>query len=225
MNAHNEIVCVLNADRPTRKLLCNLLASEGLGSIACATGEEYLAHPAAGRAACLVTDANLPDMSGLDLQAGIADRGTSVLFVAACSDVSTSVRAIKAGAIDFLIEPLCKRKFLEAVRAALDQHRCERASRLELLELRERWSRLTAREREVMKLVVSGLLNKQMAVELGISQVTVQVHRGNLMQKMAARSLAELVRMAQTLDIPLSAAGRRQGRKRPGPTRLSADIL
>jgi FixJ family two-component response regulator len=155
--------------------------------------------------ACLVLDVELPDINGLDLQSQIA-RGNHphIVFVTGHGDIPSSVRAIKAGAVDFLPKPFKDAELMRAINAALVQNRDARRRQAELADLHQRLARLTPREREVLPLVVSGLLNKQIAAELRISEVTTQIHRGKIMQKMGAGSLAELVRMAGTMEIPIT---------------------
>ena len=155
--------------------------------------------------ACLILDVELPDINGLDLQSQTADGyHPPIVFITGHGDIPTSVRAIKAGAVDFLTKPFKEADLMRAIDAAIAQDRDARRKRAELAELRQRLSSLTPREREVLPLVVSGLLNKQAAAELGISEVTLQIHRGNIMKKMSAESLAELVRMAGMLEIPMT---------------------
>jgi FixJ family two-component response regulator len=157
----------------------------------------------------------LPDINGLDLQGKIAgDSLPPIVFITGHGDVPYSVRAIKAGAIDYLIKPFKEADLLEAIRAGIVQDACARRKRAELADLQQRLSTLTSREREVLPLVVAGLLNKQAAAELGISETTLQIHRSRIMHKMGAESLADLVRMAATLKIPLTHS-RRESRTLP----------
>ncbi len=151
--------------------------------------------------ACLVLDVHLPDINGLDLQSQTASGAhPQIVFITGHGDIPTSVRAIKAGAVDFLTKPLREADLIRAIRAAIAQDRAARLERADLSELRRRQACLTPRERDVLPLVVSGLLNKQAAAELGISEVTLQIHRSRIMRKMEAGSLAELVRMAGKLE-------------------------
>jgi FixJ family two-component response regulator len=163
----------------------------------------------------LILDVDLPDMSGLDLQRQIAATDAPVVFVTGRSDVSCSVRAIKLGALDFMTIPVETTDLLEAIRAAIVHDRDTRAQRAADAVLRQRYSSLTPRERQVLRLVVGGLRNKQSASELGISTFTLQIHRGQVMQKMQARSIPDLVRMAQTLKVPYYALGRSRQECRP----------
>jgi FixJ family two-component response regulator len=151
---------------------------------------------------CLVLDVSLPDINGLDLQSSMARTDhPPIVFISGHGDVPSSVRAMKAGAIDFLTKPWRDEDLLQAVRAALEQDRKQRRNKADMIELEGRLATLTPREREVLPLVARGLLNKQAAAQLGISEVTLQIHRGKVMQKMKAASLADLVRMAAKLDI------------------------
>jgi len=155
--------------------------------------------------ACLVLDIELPDINGLELQRQITSGNeVPIVFVTGHGDIPSSVRAIKAGAIDFLTKPFKEADLLRAIEAALTQSRAAKSRRADLADLRQRLASLTPREREVLTLVASGLLNKQAAAELHISEVTLQIHRARVMKKMAAGSVAELVRMAGALEIPLT---------------------
>ncbi|MBB3523460.1 FixJ family two-component response regulator [Rhizobium sp. BK456] len=155
--------------------------------------------------ACLILDIELPDINGLDLQRQIADGDhPPIVFITGHGDIPSSVRAIKSGAVDFLTKPFSDADLLTAIHAALAEDREKRSGRAELDMLKRHYLDLTPREREVLPLVVSGLLNKQAAAELGISEVTLQIHRRNVMQKMAAASLADLVRIAEKLEIPIT---------------------
>src|SRR5215468_9625932 len=174
-------------------------------SVAFGSAAEYLAHPKPDVPACLVLDMELPDINGLDLQSRIAQGNhPQIVFITAHGDIPSSVRAIKSGAVDFLTKPFREADLMRAINTALAQNRDARQKSAELADLHQRLSSLTPREREVLPLVASGLLNKQAAAELGISEVTLQIHRGNVMKKMEAGSLAELVRMAGALEIPMT---------------------
>jgi FixJ family two-component response regulator len=187
-----------------------------------ASAEEFLARPRAMQPGCLLVDVSLPELDGLDLQETIADRHeTPVVFVTSQHDIRMTVRAMKAGAVDFLTKPFSSAAILSAVQCALDRSRKALAEENALRVLKLRYALLTSREEEVLALVVTGLLNKQVAAELGISEITVKAHRGNMMRKMAARSFAELVNMAAQLpriDEGRSAGWRGlRGRKSSSP--------
>jgi FixJ family two-component response regulator len=170
-----------------------------------------MAYPRPDAPSCLILDVELPDINGLDLQSRTAQENhPQIVFITGHGDIPSSVRAMKAGAVDFLTKPFRESDLMRAINAAIAQDREVRRKRAELAELRERFFSLTPREREVMPLVVSGLLNKQAAAKLGISEITLQIHRGNIMRKMEAGSLAELVRMATTLEIPITHSRYRQ---------------
>jgi len=202
---YDHIVFVLDDDRRIRESLSDLLSSFEMNALTFGSAAEYLAHPKPDVPACLVLDVELPDINGLDLQSQIAQGDhPSIVFITGHGDVPSSVRAIKSGAVDFLTKPFKEADLMRAINAALDQNRDSRQKRATLADLHQRLSSLTPREREVLPLVASGLLNKQAAAELGISEITLQIHRGNVMKKMGAGSLAELVRMAGTLEIPVT---------------------
>jgi FixJ family two-component response regulator len=199
--AATPVVFIVNGDLHLRQLLHDLLSSEGFNATSFGSVGEY--RTALDVPSCLILDVDLPDMSGFDLQRQVARTGAPIVFVTSRSDVPSCVRAIKEGAVDFLTTPFRDSDLLHAVHAAVAQCRDTRSQRTELARLQQNFALLTPREREVLTFVVSGLLNKQSACELGISEVTLQVHRSRIMQKMAAGSLAGLVRMATTLQIPL----------------------
>ena len=204
MNPHDAIVFVVDDDPRICESLSELLATFDLHVVAFGSAAEYIAYPKPDVPACLILDLELPDISGLDLQSQIAQGNhPQIVFITGHGD-TLSVRAIKAGAVDFLTKPFREADLMPAINAALAQNRDARRKRAELAGLQQRLSSLTPREREVLPLVVSGLLNKQAAAELGISEVTLQIHRGSIMKKMEAGSLAELVRMAGTLEIPVT---------------------
>src|SRR5262245_20739978 len=197
------IVLIVDDDRRIRAALTELLSSVDLPAVAFGSAAEYLAYPKLDRPACLLLDVELPGISGLALQQAIAAGDhPQIVFITGRGDIPSTVRAMKGGAVDFLTKPLQQDELMRAIRAALARHREARRERAALAQLRRRFDSLTPREREVLALVVSGLLNKQAAAELGISEVTLQIHRGSVMRKMAAGSLAGLVRMAATLGIP-----------------------
>ena len=205
VNPHDHIVFVVDDDRRICEALTDLLSTFQLHVVTFRSAAEYLAYPKPDVPACLLLDVQLPDINGLDLQSQTGPGGhPQIVFMTAHGDIPTSVRAIKAGAVDFLTKPLREADLIRALQTALALDRAARRKSAELAELQQRLSRLTPREREVLPLVVSGLLNKQSAAELGISEITLQIHRGKIMKKMAAGSLAELVRMAGALEIPLT---------------------
>jgi FixJ family two-component response regulator len=200
----DHIVFIVDDDRRIREALTELLSSFDMHAVAFGSAAEYMAHPKPDVPACLVLDVELPDINGLDLQGRIAQGDhPHIVFISGHGDIPSSVRAIKAGAVDFLPKPFSEPDLMRAINAALAQNRDARRKRAELADLHQRFSSLTPREREVLPLVVSGLLNKQAAAELGISEVTLQIHRSRIMQKMAADSFADLVRMAGQLNIAL----------------------
>lgn len=205
MTSADHIVYIVDDDPRIRESLCLLLASLDINAVAFTSAAEFLAWPQRDLPACLILDVQLPDMNGLELQSRIAGGDhPHIVFITGRGDVPSSVRAMKTGAVDFLTKPLRQEELVAAINSALEKDRQARRRSAELRDLRLRLARLTPRELEVLSLVVSGLLNKQSAAELGISEVTVQIHRGNIMKKLKAGSLAELVRMAGALDIPLS---------------------
>ena len=205
MNPHDPIVFIVDDDRRICEALSELLSTYDLNAVTFGFAAEYMAYPKPDVPTCLILDVELPDINGLDLQSQTAQGNhPQIVFITGHGDIPSSVRAIKAGAVDFLTKPFREEDLMRAVHAAIAQDREVRRKRTELAELRQRLSCLTPREREVLPLVVSGLLNKQAAAELGISEITVQIHRGKIMQKMAAGSLAELVRMAGMLEIPMT---------------------
>ena len=202
--APDHIVLIVDDDRRIRESLTALLSSFDMQAIAFGSAAEYLAYPKPEVPACLILDVELPDLNGLELQSRIAEgHHPHIVFITGHGDIPSSVRAIKAGAVDFLTKPVKEGDLMRAVNAALAQNRDAGRERAELDELRRRLSTLTPRERDVLPLVASGLLNKQAAAELRISEVTLQIHRGNLMRKMGAGSLADLVRIAGMVDIPV----------------------
>ena len=202
MSKDNPIVYVLDDDYRVREALTSLLSSVGFRVEVFASAAEYLKFKKPDSPSCLILDLELPGMSGLDLQREIAGGDApAIVFVTGHGDVPSSVRAMKAGATEFLLKPFDDQELLLAVDAAIAQDREARPKRAEMAELRRRYALLTPREREVLPFVVAGLLNKQTAAELGNSEITIQVHRGQIMRKMAASSLADLVKMAGKLGI------------------------
>jgi FixJ family two-component response regulator len=204
VNPQDHVVFVVDDDRRICGALAELLSTYDLHVVTFGSAAEYLASSKPDIPACLVLDVQLPDINGLDLLKQPGQRPLpQIVFITGHGDIPTSVRAIKAGAVDFLTKPLKEPELMRAIHAALAQDRVARLERAELAELHGRLSCLTPRERDVLPLIVSGLLNKQAAAELAISEITVQIHRGRIMKKMRAGSLAELVRIAGKLEIPL----------------------
>ena len=209
LNPQDQIVFIVDDDRRICEALSELLSTYDLHVVTFGSATEYIAYPKPDLPACLILDVELPDINGLDLQSQTAQGNhPPIVFITGHGDIPTSVRAIKAGAVDFLTKPFREADLMRAIHVAIAQDRDARRKRAELAELNQRLSRLTPREREVLPLVVSGLLNKQAAAELGISEVTIQIHRGKIMKKMGAGSLAELVRMAGMLEIPMTQSRR-----------------
>jgi FixJ family two-component response regulator len=205
MNTDDHIVYIVDDDGRLREALTELLESHGMRAVAFGSAGEYVRAEKPNRPATLLLDVELPDINGLDLQKQIADGDhPPIVFITGHGDIPSSVRAIKHGAVDFLTKPFSDDDLMKAVQAGLAQDRQARLERTELASFSERYAALTPREREVLPLVVSGLLNKQSAAELGISEVMLQIHRRNVMQKMEAASLPDLVRMAEKLQIPVT---------------------
>jgi FixJ family two-component response regulator len=196
------IVFVVDDDLSVRRSLHLLIGWAGWQPAICASAQEFLAHPRPAVPNCLVLDVGLPDIHGLELQKLVADRiEMPVIFITGDGDVPVTVRAMKAGAIEFLTKPFEDDVLLNAIRNALKNSNTAISRQTEIQALRDCYSSLTRREREVMALVVSGRLNKQVGAELGISEITVKVHRGNMMEKMHASSFLELVKMAVRLGL------------------------
>jgi FixJ family two-component response regulator len=202
MNEAERIVYIVDDDRRIREALSDLLLSLNIPSIAFPSAVEYFDYDRADTTACLILDVQLPGANGLDLHARLIEGNhPPVVFITGFGDIPSSVRAIKAGAVDFLAKPFSQSSLMQAVEAAFIQDGEARRHRTEMRDVRARFATLTPREREVLQLVVSGLLNKQAASQLGISEVTLQMHRSQVMRKMAAGSLAELVKIAGRLGI------------------------
>ena len=198
-------VFIIDDDRGMRQAIQDLVESGGLRAEAFATGQDFLRKQLGGNPSCLVLDVRLPQLSGLDFQRQLAETGVQIpiIFITAHGDIPMSVRALKSGAVEFLTKPFRDQDLLDAIQQALQRDSAAREQQTEIHELKQRYQSLTVREREVMTLVVSGMLNKQIASEIGASEATVKIHRGRVMQKMGAGSLVELVRMADKLKLSL----------------------
>src|SRR5579862_295953 len=199
-------VFIIDDDRGMRQAIQDLVESVGLRAEAFATAQDFLSGQRTSEPSCLVLDVRLPQMSGLDFQRTLADAGIQIpiIFITAHGDIPMSVRALKSGAVEFLTKPFRNQDLLDAIQQALQRDRAAREQQDEVHELHGRFLSLTAREREVLGLVVTGMPNKQIASEIGASEATVKIHRGNVMQKMQAGSLIELVRMADKLKPVLA---------------------
>ena len=206
------IVFVVDDDQSVREGIQSLLTSAGFSVDTFPTAEMFLNHPHPDRPACVILDVRMPGLSGLDLQRELTKIGVSIpiIFVTGHGNVRMTAQAMKAGAVEFLTKPFREQELIDAVRESIGRDRMERRRRAELFEMRLLFESLTSRERDVMAGVAAGLLNKQVAAQLGISEITVKVHRAQVMKKMHAKSLADLVRIADRL-------GASQSRYRPPP--------
>ena len=196
-------VFIVDDDRGLRQAIQDLVESVGLRAESFASGEDFLRAKRMNRPSCLVLDVRLPQMSGLDFQQRLTETGIQIpiIFITAHGDIPMSVRALKSGALEFLTKPFRDQDLLDAIHQALERDRVAREQQSEIHNLQERVRTLTAREQQVMNLVVSGMLNKQIASEIGTSEATVKIHRGNVMRKMKAGSVVDLVRMADKLTL------------------------
>jgi FixJ family two-component response regulator len=198
-----SIIYLVDDDKRIRESLTAMLNSAGYHVITLESAEAYLSFPKPDVPACLILDLQLPRVNGLELQKELALIGSPpIIFLTAHGDISSSVKAMKAGAAEFLLKPFNSAELISAIESAIRKDREARSENIELRSIQEKYQSLTLRERDVLPLVVSGLVNKQTADQLGVSEVTIRIHRGQIMRKMGAESFAALVRMAARLNIP-----------------------
>jgi len=199
----NAVIAIVDDDLSVRRSLQRLIRSAGWNAESFASAQEFLARPGPGTPSCLVLDLRLPGLSGLDLQKRMAEIGLEIpiVFLTGHGNIPASVQAMKAGAVEFLTKPFDEEDLFQAIQEAIERDRRTRQQRAEKRELKNRYASLTSREQEIMEQVISGTLNKQIAAELGITEFTVKFHRGHIMRKMQADSLADLVRMAGNLGM------------------------
>ncbi|WP_376712123.1 response regulator transcription factor [Bradyrhizobium hereditatis] len=208
-SAEEAVVFVIDDDESVRQALRNLFRSIGLRVEVFGSAHEFLQHKLPNVPSCLILDIRLPRLSGLDFQAELAkaDIHIPIIFMTGHGDIPMTVRAMKAGAVDFLTKPFRDQDMLDAVAAAIERDRARRDEAKVLSELQALFATLTPRERQVMKLVTAGRMNKQIAAEIGIAEITVKIHRGHIMRKMGAKSLPDLVRMAELLGVGPASEG------------------
>jgi len=220
MNGPDSTVFVVDDDRSVREGLMDLIHSLGMKAKVFTSAQEFLQHKRPDTPACLVLDVRLPGLSGLDLQRQLSQSGQPIpiIFITGHGDIPMSVRAMKEGAVEFLTKPFRDQDLLDAIHQALKADRAAREQRAKAAELRRRYDSLTPREGEVMQLVIAGMLNKQIAGELGTSEITVKMHRGQVMHKMQAQSVVELLRMSEAMAIIAGAPSQaRSSKKSPLP--------
>ena len=210
MKEEQPVVFVIDDDPSMRDSLQDLLQSVGMEARVFKSTQEFLRAERPDAPSCLVLDVRLPGQSGLDFQRTLAASGIElpIVFISGHGDIPMTVRAMKAGAVEFLAKPFRDQDLLDAIQGGIERDRARRGDAALVAQLRERFASLTEREREIMALVVAGRQNKQIAAELGVSEVTVKAHRGQIVRKMQAKSLPELVRMADRLGVPASSRGR-----------------
>jgi FixJ family two-component response regulator len=203
VRADQSVVFIIDDDASVREALEDLLRSVGLGVKSFASTQEFLETKRPDAPGCIVLDVRLPGPSGLEFQRTLTKSGISlpVIFISGHGDISMSVQAIKAGAIDFLTKPLHEQKLLDAIQTGIERDRARRAEEKDVAQLKERFETLTPREQEVLMIVITGRPNKQIAAELTLSEMTVKIHRSQMMRKMRAKSLVDLVRMADMLKV------------------------
>jgi FixJ family two-component response regulator len=205
MTALSGVVYLIDDDSAVREALSELFSALNIEHVTFGSAEEFLAFPRPDSCSCLVLDVHLPDINGLDLQHHLeTESSLPIIFISGGSDIPSTVRAMKAGAVEFLTKPIDPATLTEAIREAFVKNWQQRQDAGKIAVLEQRYARLSPREREALPLIVGGMLNKQAAAVLGISEVTLQVHRGQIMKKMQAESFADLIRMAGKLGIPES---------------------
>jgi FixJ family two-component response regulator len=203
LNVEQSIIYLVDDDKRIRESLTAMLTSAGHHVITFESATAYLSFPKPDVPACLILDLQLPGMNGLELQQELASTGgPPIIFLTAHGDILSSVKAMKAGAAEFLLKPFNSAELISAVKSAIRKDREVRSEKIELRSIQKKYQSLTPRERDVLPFVVSGLVNKQTADRLGVSEVTIRLHRAQIMRKMEAGSFADLVRMAARLDIP-----------------------